>query len=98
MLKRIVALLCLTILVVADDSQCDTGTIMCCDTKSTSSEAVEYFAQGGIVKRRAKNECSGGSVVGTSQDCSANQEPLCCEEVNTNGLVNLSCSPINVNA
>jgi hypothetical protein len=35
MLKRIVALLCLTILVVADDSQCDTGTIMCCDTKST---------------------------------------------------------------
>ncbi|KAG2342763.1 hypothetical protein BDR05DRAFT_934707 [Suillus weaverae] len=99
MLKRIVALLSLTILVLAGDSQCDTGTIMCCDLKSAqSSEAVEYFAQGEIVKRRATNECSGVSVVGTSQSCSANQEPLCCEKVNTNGLVNLSCSPINVNA
>ncbi|KAG1778057.1 hypothetical protein EV702DRAFT_188063 [Suillus placidus] len=98
MLKRIVALLSLTILVVAGDSQCDTGTIMCCDLKSTSSEAAEYFAQREIVKRRATNECSGVSVVGTSQSCSANQEPLCCEKVTTNGLVNLSCSPINVNA
>ncbi|KAG1884420.1 hypothetical protein F4604DRAFT_206061 [Suillus subluteus] len=98
MLKRIVALLSLTILVMADDSQCDTGKIMCCDLKSTSTNAAEYFALGGVDKRRAMNECSGGSVVGTSQGCSANQEPLCCEEVDTNGLVNLSCSPINVNA
>ncbi|KAG2032422.1 hypothetical protein BDR03DRAFT_903736 [Suillus americanus] len=98
MLKRIVALLSLTILVMADDSQCDTGAIMCCDLKFTSSEAADYFALGGIDKRRAKNECSGVSVVGTSQGCSANQEPLCCEKVNTNGLINLSCSPINVNA
>lgn len=98
MLTHIVALLSLTILVIAGDSQCDTGTIMCCDLKPTSSEATEYFAHGGIVQHRANNECSGVSVVGTSQGCSANQEPLCCEEVNTNGLVNLSCSPINVNA
>ncbi|KAG2144157.1 uncharacterized protein EDB93DRAFT_1154090 [Suillus bovinus] len=96
MLKCIVALisLSLTILIVAGDSQCDTGTIMCCDP---SSKAAEYLAQGGIVERRAKNECSGVSIVGTFQGCSANQEPLCCEEVNTNGLVNLSCSPINAN-
>ncbi|KAG1762818.1 fungal hydrophobin [Suillus occidentalis] len=95
MFKRIVALLSLAILVVAGDSQCDTGTIMCCNPKSTSSEAAEYF---GIVGRRATNECTGVSIVGTSQSCSANQEPLCCEEVKTDGLVNLSCSPINVNA
>ncbi|KAG1850281.1 hypothetical protein C8R48DRAFT_613594 [Suillus tomentosus] len=98
MWTHIIALLSLTILVIAGDSQCDTGTIMCCDLKPTSSEATEYFAQGGIVQRRANNECSGGSVVGTSQGCSANQEPLCCEEVDTNGLLNFSCSPINVNA
>ncbi|KAG1744259.1 hypothetical protein EDB19DRAFT_531429 [Suillus lakei] len=98
MLTRIVTLLSLTLLVVAGDSQCDTGAIMCCERKSASPEAAEYFEQGGIVKRRAQNECSGFSVVGTSQGCGANQEPLCCEDVETNGLVNLSCSPINVSA
>ncbi|KAG1791800.1 uncharacterized protein BJ212DRAFT_1293626 [Suillus subaureus] len=112
MLKRIVALLSLTILVVANDSQCDTGTIMCCDTKSTVDHqniaqqvitdlhSVTVLRGGRIFRAGgdSKNECSGVSVVGTSQGCSANQEPLCCEKVDTNGLVNFSCSPINVNA
>lgn len=89
MFKRIIALLSLAILVVAGDSQCDTGKIMCF-IQQQSSEAAEYF---GIVERRATNECTGVSVVGTSQSCSANQEPLCCEEVTT--VSHQSCQGIS---
>ncbi|KAG2140579.1 hypothetical protein DEU56DRAFT_755198 [Suillus clintonianus] len=92
MLKHIITLLSFTILVVAGSSQCDTGTIMCCDN-DPSSDAAEYFAQGGIVKRRAKNECSAFNVIGTSQACDANQEPMCCEENKT--ILSGKCSPSN---
>ncbi|KAG1803478.1 uncharacterized protein BJ212DRAFT_1284977 [Suillus subaureus] len=102
MLKRIVALLSLTILVVANDSQCDTGTIMCCDTKSTYPQTEPTLTELGLVDIAAVVDafvalsCSGISVVGTSNGCTANQEPLCCENEKYNGAVNIGCTPINV--
>ncbi|KAG1735586.1 uncharacterized protein EDB91DRAFT_1144122 [Suillus paluster] len=97
MLKHIVALLSLTLFVIAGDSQCNTGEIKCCTPNSTSSKAAEYVAQRGIVKFWAEDECSGAIVVGTSTGCSGNQEPVCCEKNTSDGVGSLGCVPINVN-
>ncbi|KAG1727833.1 fungal hydrophobin [Suillus lakei] len=68
-----------------------------------STAAKNAFKQAGLVDVAAVAnafvglDCSGISVVGTSSGCEANQEPLCCEDNSYNGLVNLGCTPINVN-
>ncbi|KAH7921842.1 hypothetical protein BV22DRAFT_1018540, partial [Leucogyrophana mollusca] len=41
--------------------------------------------------------CTPLSVVGTASGCQANQEPVYCTDNHFNGLVNVSCSPLNLN-
>ncbi|KAG2123822.1 fungal hydrophobin [Suillus clintonianus] len=92
-------------LFVAADGQCNTGAISCCNSVTTydSPEAQKAFNQTGLVDVAAVVNafvglsCSGVTVIGTSSGCEANQEPLCCEDNKYNGLVNLGCTPINVN-
>ncbi|KAG2123821.1 hydrophobin-315 [Suillus clintonianus] len=105
MIFNILALLPLALFVSAGSGQCNTGVIQCCNNSTTyeSTAAKNAFDQAGLVNVEAVVNafvgltCSGISVVGTSDGCSANQEPLCCEDNSYNGVVSLGCTPINVN-
>ncbi|KAG2749247.1 fungal hydrophobin [Suillus brevipes Sb2] len=103
MFASILALLPFALLAVAG-GQCNTGEIQCCNNSTSydSYAAQKAFNQTGLVNVVAVVnavvglECSGVSVVGTSDGCSANQEPLCCTDNKYNGVVSLGCTPINV--
>ncbi|KAG0708441.1 fungal hydrophobin [Suillus ampliporus] len=104
MIASILALLPFALFAAASPSQCDTGAIKCCNNSTTydSEVAQTIFAKynlvgvAAIVDAVVGLECSPVTVIGTSKSCSANQQPLCCEDNKYNGAVNLGCSPINL--
>ncbi|KAG1732436.1 fungal hydrophobin [Suillus paluster] len=104
MIASILALLPFALFAAAQSSQCDTGTIQCCESSTSYSTAQWMYPEYGIVDVAAAVDavvgltCSGVTVVGTSSGCEANQQPLCCEDNSYNGVVSLGCTPINVNA
>ncbi|KAG1762819.1 fungal hydrophobin [Suillus occidentalis] len=89
-------------LFAAAQSQCDTGTIQCCEKDSMYSQTEPNLTELGLVDVAAVVDafvglsCSGINVVGTSTGCTANQEPVCCENEKYNGAVSIGCTPINV--
>ncbi|OAX40579.1 fungal hydrophobin [Rhizopogon vinicolor AM-OR11-026] len=116
MFVRLLSITSLAILAIAtprphargDSSQCDTGSIQCCQKTETVS----------FIPRRPYNSlasllgllpivgnipgdiglgCSPISVVGLGQGSSCTQEPVCCSNQQYNGLINVGCSPINLN-
>ncbi|KAG1738127.1 fungal hydrophobin [Suillus paluster] len=103
MFARLFAIASLVAFAVANDGQCNTGSIQCCESSTTVSN---YNAQSGLsgllsivtdVVGLVGLNCSPLSVIGLGSGCEANQEPLCCSNNQYNGLVNLGCSPINLN-
>ncbi|KAG0708435.1 fungal hydrophobin [Suillus ampliporus] len=103
MIANILALLPFALFAVAQ-TQCDTGSIQCCQSAMTFAAAEQAFPAFDLAAIDAWADalvgltCSPLSVVGTGSGCAANQEPLCCEGNSYNGLVNLGCSPINIGA
>ncbi|KAG0708440.1 fungal hydrophobin [Suillus ampliporus] len=103
MIANILALLPFALFAVAQ-SQCDTGSISCCQSTMTYAAAQELFpeynlaAVDALVDLAVGLTCSGVTVVGTGSGCAANQEPLCCEDNKYNGVINVGCSPINIGA
>ncbi|KAG1733333.1 hydrophobin [Suillus paluster] len=103
MFARLFAVASLVALAVAD-GQCNTGSISCCESTTSTSNYNSAAKLLGLVPVVADVaavvglSCSGVTVVGTSSGCEANQEPLCCTDNKYNGLVNLGCTPINVGA
>lgn len=101
MFARIFALASLVAFALAD--QCDTGNIQCCGGSTSVqnyNSAAEILGLIPIVAEVAGDvglKCSPISVVGTGAGCEANQEPLCCSNNQYNGLVNIGCTPINLN-
>ncbi|KAG2140582.1 fungal hydrophobin [Suillus clintonianus] len=89
-------------LFAAAQSQCDTGYIKCCNGNNIYSQTEPNLYELGLVDVAAAVdafvalECSGVSVVGTSSGCTANQQPLCCENEKYNGIVSIGCTPIGV--
>ncbi|KAG0694847.1 fungal hydrophobin [Suillus ampliporus] len=89
-------------LFAAAQSQCDTGSIQCCNTDTTYEQSPTVLSELGLVDVAAVVDafvaltCSPISVIGTGNGCAANQQPLCCEDNKYNGLVNLGCTPINI--
>ncbi|KAH7919098.1 fungal hydrophobin [Leucogyrophana mollusca] len=108
--SRIFALLPLAVLAVAtptggSTNSCNTGSASCCDSTSQASSLTQQQAGilGGLgiavgsLTGLVGFSCSSLTVIGTSTSCSANQEPVCCTDNTFNGVVNLGCSPLNVN-
>ncbi|KIJ63785.1 hypothetical protein HYDPIDRAFT_91631 [Hydnomerulius pinastri MD-312] len=108
MFARVFALLPLALLASASHlearDQCNTGAINCCNSVQTLSQANSILTQFNLVDAAAAVgglvglTCTPITVVGTGSGCTAQQQPVCCTNNNFNGLVNIGCSPINLNA
>ncbi|KAH7921833.1 fungal hydrophobin [Leucogyrophana mollusca] len=103
--SRIFAVLPLAVLAVAGGAtnQCNTGSASCCNSTQSAqqfkaSEIADFLGINvGDVGTLVGLHCTPLSVVGTGSGCQANQEPVCCTDNHFNGLVNVGCSPLNLN-
>ncbi|KAF8155772.1 fungal hydrophobin-domain-containing protein [Crassisporium funariophilum] len=84
------------------NNQCNTGTISCCNSlqNASSSGITSILGLLGVVVGSVTGQvgvnCSPISVVGVGgNSCSA--QPVCCTGNSFNGIINLGCSPINLN-
>ncbi|KIJ28120.1 hypothetical protein M422DRAFT_235749 [Sphaerobolus stellatus SS14] len=83
-------------------SQCNTGSISCCNTvQSASSSAVSsLLGLLGIVLGDITGQvglgCTPITVIGVGQGANCAQQPVCCTGNTFNGLINLGCSPISL--
>ncbi|KDR80230.1 hypothetical protein GALMADRAFT_153891 [Galerina marginata CBS 339.88] len=83
-------------------NQCNTGTISCCNSVGSASSLGLTGILGllGIVLDPITAilglDCSPISVIGVAgNSCSA--QPVCCTGNQFNGLINIGCTPININ-
>ncbi|KAH7920320.1 fungal hydrophobin [Leucogyrophana mollusca] len=89
--------------VARQSSQCNTGSISCCNSVQSSSSNVVTSLLGllGIVLGDLTGQvgigCTPITVVGTGSGATCTQEPVCCTNNYYNGLINVGCSPINLN-
>ncbi|EIW85902.1 fungal hydrophobin, partial [Coniophora puteana RWD-64-598 SS2] len=83
-------------------SQCDTGSLQCCNSVQKASDPSTNALLGllGIVLDNLDVlvgiTCSPIQVL-SSDGGSCTAEPVCCENNNFNGLISLGCSPVNLN-
>ncbi|KAF8558664.1 hydrophobin [Imleria badia] len=83
-------------------SQCNTGSLHCCDSTSSGSSSVVQELAGllGItvpVNAPVGLNCSPITAVGVGSGAQCTQQTVCCSGNSFNGLINLGCSPININ-
>ncbi|TFK65624.1 fungal hydrophobin [Pluteus cervinus] len=95
-------LLAFPFLTAAQDGNCNTGPIQCCNSvqNSTNTGVTSLLGTLGIVLGEITGligfSCSPLSILGGGgNSCSA--QPVCCTNNQFNGLINLGCSPININ-
>ncbi|KIJ63808.1 hypothetical protein HYDPIDRAFT_91924 [Hydnomerulius pinastri MD-312] len=90
--------------VYARDGQCNTGAINCCNNVQSASEFSQLFSMLGLgdvlagVTGDVGTDCTPITVVGTGSGATCQQQPVCCTDNTFNGLINIGCSPINLNA
>ncbi|EJD00381.1 fungal hydrophobin [Fomitiporia mediterranea MF3/22] len=82
-------------------SQCDTGSLQCCNSvqKADSSSIAGLLSLLGVVVQDVNVlvgvTCSPITVIGAGDSgCSAN--PVCCEDNSFGGLISLGCVPVNL--
>ncbi|KAF8838083.1 hydrophobin [Paxillus ammoniavirescens] len=108
MFARVFALLPLALLASASHlearDQCNTGSISCCNQVQSAQQASGLLTQLGLAAVAAAAggnvglTCTPVTIIGTGSGCDATQQPVCCTGNQFNGLVNVGCTPINVNA
>ncbi|CAO3610059.1 unnamed protein product [Cunninghamella echinulata] len=86
--------------------QCNTGPIQCCNQLKNYNELnIKERNQvtnivGGVVDKLLHGQfgidCTPVGVLGGAGN-NCNAQPVCCEKVQTNALVAISCVPININ-
>ncbi|KAG9311537.1 hydrophobin [Chiua virens] len=85
-------------------SQCNTGPVTCCDKVQSVQEANPLLGLLGLadvaaaVGANVGLNCNPITVIGTGSGAQCQQQPVCCEQNDYNGLVNLGCSPVNLSA
>ncbi|KIJ67292.1 hypothetical protein HYDPIDRAFT_84585 [Hydnomerulius pinastri MD-312] len=88
--------------VATGSSECDTGSLQCCNSvqAADSSAVTTLLGLLGIVVGDLTGQvglgCSPITVVGTGSGATCTQEPVCCTGNSYSGLINLGCSPINL--
>ncbi|KAI9300640.1 fungal hydrophobin-domain-containing protein [Cunninghamella echinulata] len=87
-------------------NQCNTGPVQCCNTLRqyndfhpealTSIFNIVGVSAEDVLRGQLGVDCTSVSVAGGSgQNC--NTQPVCCSQVQQNGIVGINCTPINVN-
>ncbi|KAH9857643.1 fungal hydrophobin-domain-containing protein [Lenzites betulinus] len=101
MFARVAAFALALPLLVAATSNCNTGSIQCCNSLESTDSAAGSALLGvlGIVAQDVTGdiglECSPIPVVGAgSSSCSAS--PVCCENNNVGGTVSIGCVPVEL--
>ncbi|KAH7883461.1 hydrophobin 2 [Phlebopus sp. FC_14] len=85
-------------------SQCNTGDLSCCNqVESASDPTVTTLASLlgivlGPVDALVGLSCTPITVIGTGSGATCTQQPVCCTDNNYNGLINVGCSPVDLNA
>ncbi|THH11333.1 hypothetical protein EW146_g8077 [Bondarzewia mesenterica] len=85
------------------NDQCNTGSIQCYNTTETSSSPGIgiILALLGIVVDEISVlvgfGCSPISIIGIGSGGTCAQQPVCCTNAIFGGLINVRCSPININ-
>ncbi|KIJ28121.1 hypothetical protein M422DRAFT_270614 [Sphaerobolus stellatus SS14] len=83
-------------------SQCNTGSISCCNTVQSASSSAVTTLLGllGIVLGDITGQvglgCTPISVIGVGQGANCAQQPVCCTGNEFNGLINVGCTPISL--
>ncbi|KAF8837582.1 fungal hydrophobin [Paxillus ammoniavirescens] len=85
-----------------NQAQCNTGPIQCCNQLFTAGSASANSlglgdALAGITGLLGTG-CTPITVIGTGSGSSCSAQPVCCTGNAQNGLVNIGCTPININA
>ncbi|KAG0696417.1 hypothetical protein DFH29DRAFT_879371 [Suillus ampliporus] len=86
MFARLFAVASFVAFAVATSGQCNTGSIQCCQSSTSTSNynsAAGYLGLAPVVADVVAVVglvCSPTTVVGTGSGCEANQEPLCCTD------------------
>ncbi|KIJ67313.1 hypothetical protein HYDPIDRAFT_148811 [Hydnomerulius pinastri MD-312] len=86
-----------------DSSSCDTGSLQCCNSVTNTNEKPGLgglLSMLGFVTDATTGlglGCSPISAIGTGQGAVCQQQPVCCSNNDYTGLVNIGCSPINLN-
>ncbi|KAF8161403.1 hydrophobin-251 [Crassisporium funariophilum] len=84
------------------DGDCNTGPISCCNSlqQSNSTSVSQLAGLLGIVLPSIAGlvglTCNPISVLGLGGN-SCSSQPVCCTNNQFNGLINLGCTPINLN-
>ncbi|TFK59722.1 fungal hydrophobin [Pluteus cervinus] len=85
-----------------NQSQCNVGSVSCCNQVQSANHATVQQLTGllGIVLGGATGQvginCTPVTVIGAGgNSCSA--QPVCCTNNDFNGLINVGCSPVNLN-
>ncbi|EGO30078.1 hydrophobin [Serpula lacrymans var. lacrymans S7.9] len=112
MIARISALFMFALLAVASPArrdntvnQCNTKSIRCCDsmTDSKSSDfdpkpfATLLKLDVSQITGQIGFKCSPITAVGVGGGSSCKSEPVCCTNNQYDGIINIGCSPVNVN-
>ncbi|KAH7919202.1 fungal hydrophobin [Leucogyrophana mollusca] len=89
--------------VARQSSECDTGSAYCCNSVQAADSSAVTTLLGllgivlGDITGNVGLTCSPLTIIGTGSGASCNQEPVCCTNDEYNGLINLGCSPLNLN-
>ncbi|KAF8836399.1 hydrophobin [Paxillus ammoniavirescens] len=84
--------------------KCDTGSPMCCDSTSTNDPAklASLSESLGIALPSITGliglTCTPITGLGTGTGAVCTQKPVCCTDNDYNGVVNLGCSPLDLDA
>ncbi|GJE93625.1 fungal hydrophobin [Phanerochaete sordida] len=80
---------------------CSAGPVQCCNSVQPASSAEASKALGliGLVLSGLDVpvglDCDPISVIGAGSSANCNSEPVCCDEIHQNGLLNIGCLPLN---
>nr|ABG33849.1 hydrophobin [Paxillus involutus] len=100
----VVSVAALAIAGAAPTSQCNTGTTQCCNNVQSASSMNQLLSAVGFVNVLAGltgnvgTDCTPITAVGTGSGADCTAQPVCCTDNTFNGLINIGCTPININA
>jgi len=79
-------------------SECNTGTLQCCDSTAYSDDPIV-----GTLDGLADTDIPVGASIPLGIACygilvasSCTAQPVCCDNVSQHGLINVGCTPVNI--
>lgn len=86
------------------NNQCNTGPIQCCNTVAACGshqgidDLISVLGLSVPIGTQVGASCSPITAVGTGSGAQCSSQTVCCEQNDWNGLINIGCMPVNINA